>query len=138
VSRSRNAVLIGVVALLGACVLRPRVHTTPTGLRYRVLTVGSGPMALTGQRVTIHETTTLPNGGLIFTSRGGPPITFLLGGKQVIDGVDEGITGMRVGERRQLIVPPPLSRRTNYPANTPRDSTLHIDVELVQIRQETK
>ena len=106
----------------------------PSGLRVRVLAIGSGAAALAGQRVTIHETTTLPSGGLIYTSRGGAPITFRLGGNQVITGVEEGVTGMRVGERRLLVVPPALSRRAGYPENTPPDSTLHIDVELIAIR----
>ncbi|MES3035318.1 MAG: FKBP-type peptidyl-prolyl cis-trans isomerase [Gemmatimonadota bacterium] len=99
----------------------------------RVLAGGSGAVAVAGQRVTIHETTTLPSGGLIYSSRGGAPITFRLGANQVITGVDEGVTGMRVGERRLLVVPPSLSRRAAYPANTPPDSTLHIDVELLAI-----
>ena len=43
---------------------------------------------------------------------------------------------MRVGERRLLVVPPALSRRAAYPANTPPGSTLHIDVELVRISPE--
>jgi FKBP-type peptidyl-prolyl cis-trans isomerase len=119
--------------LIAGCAARSGIVTTASGLQFEVLAVGTGAVAQTGQRVRIHETTTLPSGGLIYSSRGSSPITFLLGGKQVIDGVDQGVTGMRVGERRRLIVPPTLSRRTGYPANTPRDSTLHIDVELVEI-----
>jgi FKBP-type peptidyl-prolyl cis-trans isomerase len=123
-----------IAVLLTACASAMRESRTPSGLRYRVLATGDGPVARAGQRVSIHETTTLPNGTVIYSSRGGGPITFLLGGNQTIAGVDEGVTGMRVGERRLLIVPPALSKRASYPANTPRDSTLHIDVELMQIR----
>jgi FKBP-type peptidyl-prolyl cis-trans isomerase len=122
------------VALVVACTSRPPLRTMPSGLRVLVLAKGTGTAARAGQQVTIHETTTLPSGGLIYTSRGGAPITFRLGGNQVITGVDEGVTGMRVGERRLLVVPPALSRRAVYPANTPPESTLHIDVELIQIR----
>ena len=43
------------------------------------------------------------------------PLRFLLGGEQVINGLDEGVTGMRVGERRMMIVAPALSRRSTYP-----------------------
>lgn len=117
-----------------ACFGRSRVTSLPSGLQYHVLAAGTGPTAQVGQRVTIHETTALPNGTVIYTSRGGNPITFELGAKQVITGVDEGVTGMRAGERRLLVIPPSLSKRTAYPPNTPPDSTLHIDVELVQIR----
>ena len=63
------------------------------------------------------------------------PVTFLLGGNQVIAGVEEGVTGMRVGERRLLVIPPSLSVRSAYPPNTPKDSTLRIDLELVGVRQ---
>lgn len=118
-----------------ACSFGRSGSTTPSGLGIRVLTKGSGAVAASGQRVSIHETTTLRNGTLIYSSRGGSPITFMLGANQVIAGVDEGVTGMRVGERRVLTVPPSLSQRTSYPENTPRDSTLLIDVELMAIRQ---
>lgn len=129
-----RSVTLLALGLLAACAPRGRAVTTPSGLRYQVLAAGDGATAQPGQRVSIHETTTLPHGTQIYSSRGGAPITFLLGGGQVIAGVDEGVTGMRVGERRLLIVPPALSRRASYPANTPPDSTLHIDVQLVAIR----
>ena len=82
----------------------------------------------------IHETTTLADGTLIYSTRTkNNPLKFLLGGNQVIAGVDEGVTGMRVGERRTLIVPPSLSKRSVYPANTPPNATLYYDIELVEI-----
>ena len=40
---------------------------------------------------------------------------------------------MRVGERRKLVIPPDLSRRSSYPPDTPPDSVLYIEVELVEI-----
>lgn len=131
---ARVATLLIAAAIAAACAHRSRTISTPSGLRYDVLATGNGPVAARGQRVSIHETTTLRNGTVIYTSRGGSPITFQLGANQVIAGVEEGVTGMRVGERRLLVVPPSLSKRTSYPANTPPDSTLHIDVELVAIR----
>lgn len=112
-----------------------RLTRTPSGLSYQILRTGQGETAAAGHRATIHETTTLMNGTVIFDSyKSNTPITFLLGGNQVIAGVDEGVTGMRVGEKRRLIVPPSLSSRASYPANTPRDSTLRIDVELVGLK----
>jgi FKBP-type peptidyl-prolyl cis-trans isomerase len=109
---------------------------TPSGLAYSVIATGSGSVAARGQAVTIHETTTLQNGALLFDSRAkSSPITFVLGKHQVIAGVEEGVTGMRVGERRLLVIPPSLSVRSMYPPNTPKDSTLHIDVELLAIRK---
>jgi FKBP-type peptidyl-prolyl cis-trans isomerase len=111
----------------------PDCIRSPTGLAYQVIKKGNGRIARPGDQVIIHEVTTLTNGRLVYSSRSGKPVGFLLGGKQVIAGVDEGVTGMRVGERRKLVVPPSLAVRMNYPANTPRDSTLIIDIELVAI-----
>lgn len=112
------------------------VVKTTSGLRYCVLNKGTGEQAADGMRATIHEITTLINGFVIFDShKNNQPITFLLGGNQVIKGVEEGVTGMRVGEKRRLLVPPSLSVRASYPANTPKDSTLRIDVELVGVKR---
>jgi FKBP-type peptidyl-prolyl cis-trans isomerase len=111
-----------------------RMITTGTGLTYQVVVKGNGPAAQPGQSVRIHETTTLADGTLIYSTRSAnKPIKFLLGGNQVIAGVDEGVTGMQVGERRKLVVPPSLSKRSSYPANTPPDATLYYDIELVEI-----
>jgi FKBP-type peptidyl-prolyl cis-trans isomerase len=45
----------------------------------------------------------------------------------------EAVVGMKVGERRRVIVPPSLSQRSSYPANIPPHSTPHYDLELVEI-----
>lgn len=112
--------------------------TTPTGLVYTLVKEGSGPAAHAGQHVLIHETTSFADGRVHYSTRtGGRPLRFLLGGKQVIDGVDEGVTGMSVGERRKLIVPPHLSRRTTYPEGLSPEDTLYHDVELVGIEPDS-
>lgn len=129
--RPRWAALL--LALAG-CAGAERPITTGSGLVYTVVTRGSGPEARAGQYVLIHETTTFPDGRVLYSTRPGErPLRFLLGAGQVIDGVDEGVTGMRVGERRRMIVPPALSRRTTYPAGLSPEDTLFYDVELVGI-----
>jgi len=107
--------------------------TTTSGLVYTIVAAGTGPITKAGQTVRIHETLTLPDGRLIFTSTGKAPVKFLLGGNQVIPGVDEGVTGMRVGERRKLVVRPALDGRTFDPAFIPPDVNRHYDIELVEI-----
>lgn len=108
--------------------------TTNSGLQIQVVTPGVGPSAQPGDLVRIHETTTLQDGTVLYTTRTkGSPLKFLLGGNQVIAGVDEGVRGMKVGERRKLIVPPALSKRSSYPANTPPGATLYYDIELMEI-----
>ena len=122
------------LSLCSCCASSSPTVTTTTGLGYQIVTAGNGPAALPGQSVRIHETTTLADGTLIYSTRtSNNPLTFRLGGNQVIAGVDEGVTGMKVGERRRLIVPPALSKRSVYPANTPPDATLYYDIELLEI-----
>lgn len=140
--RSGSGILGGMLHLLAAVLLAAiqgeapvgKTITTKSGLQYEVLTEGRGEPAKAGWHVRIHETTTLKDGTVIYSTRTkGNPLKFLLGGNQVIAGVDEGVRGMRVGERRKLIVPPALSKRSSYPANTPPDATLYYDIELVEI-----
>jgi uncharacterized GH25 family protein len=90
--------------------------------------------AAPGQYVLIRETTALVDRTVVFTNlENGKPLEFPLGGNQVIAGVDEGVTGMRAGERRKLIVPPTLGTRTRYQDGLSPEATLYYDVELVEI-----
>lgn len=113
--------------------------TTTSGLIYEVLEKGSGPFAEPGDMVLIHETTQLADSTIITdTWEMNSPIRFLLGGNQVIEGLDEAVTGMRVGERRKLVVPPSLSKRSSYPTDgrySP-DDTLYYNVILLQTSQQ--
>jgi hypothetical protein len=85
------AVLILPLALLGqapgpAATVAPVAEgqvKTKSGLVYEIVVKGTGPAAQAGHTVRIHETLTLPDGRVIFTSRkDNKPVTFLLGGNQ--------------------------------------------------------
>lgn len=115
-----------------------RLVSTPSGLSYRVVTRGKGPSAKPGDYVTIHETTSFTDGRVHFSTRDRAPIRFLLGGRQVIDGLDEGVTCMKAGERRMLVVPPHLSRRSSYPPDLDPAAVLHYDVTVVTIQPASK
>jgi FKBP-type peptidyl-prolyl cis-trans isomerase len=119
--------------LLQACASGPQPVITASGLTYTVVTPGTGDAAVPGAYVTIHETTSLADGRVHFTTDGRAPIRFLLGGQQVIDGLDEGVTGMKVGERRRLVVPPSLSKRSSYPPDLDPNAVLYYDVLVVAI-----
>ena len=69
----------------------------------------------------------------MFDSRVAPnkAVTFTLGANQVIRGVEEGVTGMRVGERRMLRVPPALDGRAFDPAFIPPTATRLYDIEVL-------
>lgn len=126
-------VALAIVALLAASFAGGPV-TTASGLIYEIVREGSGPPAKPGQYVLIRESTSLADGTLIFSNlTSEKPLKFLLGGNQVIAGVDEAVTGMKVGERRTLVVPPELSKRATYSEGLSPDATLYYVVELVGI-----
>lgn len=131
----RAALLLGALALVSC--FPSKAVTTESGLRYVRLASsrGTGLPARVGQRVSIHETVSLAQGPKLYSTHArGTPVEFVIGGGGAIAGVDEGVRGMRVGDKRLLIVPPSLSRRSSYPPNVPRDSVLFIEVEVVRIR----
>src|SRR5205085_10706852 len=87
---------------------------TPTGLMYQDLVVGTGPVARAGMNVAVHYAGTLTNGTQFDAN--GPndrPYSFLLGAHAVVDGFDQGITGMRVGGKRRVVIPPALGYGAN-------------------------
>ena len=107
---------------------------TASGLIYETVVAGTGAIARLGDKVRIHETLSLPDGKVIFNSREkNQTVAFVLGANQVIPGVDEGVTGMRAGERRRLLVPPSLDGRKFDPSFIPPAAIRHYDIELVEI-----
>lgn len=110
-----------------------------SGLRYVVLKKGTGEPARKGQEVAIYESMGLLSGKQFYSiDRPAPPINFTLGKKQVIDGVDEAVTGMKTGEIRKVIIPPHLSKRQDYPSYLSPDSILLYKIELVEIKNKTR
>ena len=105
-----------------------------SGLQFRTLRAGTGPAAKVGQIAVIHEITKKLDGSVVtdtYALNATPQ--FEIGADQVIKGVDEGVVGMRVGEIRELIVPPLLSKRKGYPPNLSPDDVLHYEVLLVRV-----
>ena len=103
----------------------------PDGLKYKVLIAGQGTVATAGHTLTVDYTGRLTNGTVFDASaRHGSPFKFLLGGGQVIRGWDEGIDGMKVGEKRELIIPPSLGYGTDGAGQIPPNSTLVFVVTL--------
>lgn len=108
------------------------------GLDITVVQAGSGAVARAGQEVEVHEWTKLESGKLVFSTYDtGQPIRFCLGAGMVIEGFDQTVQGMRVGEIRELAIPPRLSRREAYPAMFGPEDTLLYRIELVSIVSDT-
>lgn len=110
--------------------------TTESGLQYIDIEEGTGEMPETGQTVTVHYTGTLEN-GLKFDSSvdRGQPFNFKIGVGQVIKGWDEGVATMRVGGKRQLIIPSELGYGARGAGGViPPNATLIFDVELLGTR----
>jgi peptidylprolyl isomerase len=112
-----------------------KVVTTPSGLKYEVIKAGDGATPKTGQTVVVHYTGTLEDGTKFDSSRDrGQPFSFKLGVGQVIKGWDEGLSTMKVGDRRKLIIPPELGYGARGAGGViPPNATLIFDVELLKI-----
>ena len=82
----------------------------PTDLVVTDITAGEGAEAKAGSTVEVHYVGVAHSTGEEFDAsyNRGQPLSFRLGVGQVISGWDQGVTGMKVGGRRQLVIPPHL------------------------------
>jgi FKBP-type peptidyl-prolyl cis-trans isomerase len=110
--------------------------TTPSGLKYKDMTVGTGESPETGQKVTVHYTGTLTDGSKFDSSRDrGQPFDFKIGVGQVIKGWDEGVSTMKVGGRRELVIPAELGYGSRGAGGViPPNAILVFDVELLGVK----
>jgi len=128
-------VLIAAIAAAG----QAKMTTTKSGLQYIDQKVGSGDVAMKGNTVSVHYTGwfyTEGKRGMKFDSSldRGMPFEFKLGARQVIPGWDEGVEGMKVGGKRELIIPPDLGYGPRgMPGIIPPNSTLNFEVELLKV-----
>ena len=88
-----------------------------------------------GQTVTIHYIGYLVDGSQWDSSRDrGKPFKFKLAAEQVVQGLDEGVSQLSIGERAKLIIPPNLGYGAKgFPGLIPPNSTLIFDVELITL-----
>ncbi|KAM0929543.1 hypothetical protein ACQ4PT_001590 [Festuca glaucescens] len=98
----------------------------------QTLVVGKGREALSGKMVSIRYTGKLLD-GTVFGHSTARPLVFKLGDGKVIEGVDVGVVGMRVGERRKLTIPPSLGFGGIKMGDIPVNSTLEIDIQLTGV-----
>jgi hypothetical protein len=141
-SKIRKLIVISIIVLIAGTggwyfFLRGESNTevvTPSGLKYTDINVGSGSTPKRGDRVTVHYTGTLENGTKFDSSLDrSQPFEFVLGVGQVIKGWDEGLSSMKVGGKRKLIIPPDLGYGSTSSGKIPANSTLYFDVELLSV-----
>ena len=98
------------------------------------LVVGTGATAVSGDTVTVHYLGTFTNGTKFDSSYDrGTPFSFRLGGGQVIPGFDQGVTGMKVGGKRRLTIPPSLAYGSAGSGPVPGNTTIVFEVELLSV-----
>jgi FKBP-type peptidyl-prolyl cis-trans isomerase len=104
-------------------------------LKITDLTVGSGPEAKNGMKVTVNYVGTLVNGTKFDSSIDrGEPFTFTLGAGEVIQGWDYGVLGMKVGGKRKLVIPADLAYGSRAIGTIPANSTLVFEVDLLGVK----
>ena len=140
-SRFLPALLAFVVAgcSTGASVVdtcEPEGVTLDSGVQVRDLVCGTGEPAERGDSVTVSYVGRLADGERFdSTSERGEPLTFRLGVGQVIAGWDEGVAGMRVGAKRQLVIPPESAYDdVGLPPDVPPGGTVVYEIQLLRVR----
>lgn len=106
----------------------------PTKLETKDIVVGTGAVAKTGSTVAVNYVGELFKNGKIFDAswKRHEPLTFTLGQRQVIPGWDQGVAGMKVGGRRELIIPAALAyAKQGRPPTIPPESPLVFVVDLL-------
>jgi peptidylprolyl isomerase len=114
----------------------PPKGAPPTKLVTKDLIVGTGPEAKAGDTVTVNYVGVLYKNGKTFDAswKRSEPFSFTLGEGKVIPGWDQGVVGMKVGGRRELIIPAPLAYGAQgSPPTIPPNSALVFVVDLLSV-----
>jgi peptidylprolyl isomerase len=102
---------------------------------YQDFQPGTGPAAVAGKTLMVNYRGWLTNGQEFDESyKSGKPFTFVLGAGSVIPGWEQSITGMKVGGKRRLVIPPVVGYGQKGMGPIPPDAVLVFDVELVAVQ----
>ncbi|WP_166919478.1 peptidylprolyl isomerase [Flavobacterium poyangense] len=109
---------------------------TESGLRYKMIQKGDGKRAEAGKTVAVHYEGSLETGKVFDSSYPRKkPIEFRLGQGQVIEGWDEGIALLQVGDKARFVIPSHLAYGSAGAGGViPPNATLIFDVELMEVK----
>jgi peptidylprolyl isomerase len=109
--------------------------TTPSGLKYAIISQGNGPAIELNKTVTIHYSGYLLNGTIFDSSvERDEPIMFVVGQGQVMPGWDEGMQLLKKGDKARFIIPPQLGYGEMQLEKIPANSTLIFDTEVIDVK----
>jgi FKBP-type peptidyl-prolyl cis-trans isomerase FkpA len=136
------AVLLVTTLVACGCSTSPAAPTPDAGpFSTTDLIVGTGAEATNGKTLTVNYTLWLYSnsaadhkGMQVQTTIGGSPFTFVLGAGRVIAGWEQGVPGMKVGGRRELVIPPSLGYGATAQPGIPSNSTLVFDIDLLSVQ----
>ncbi|MEX2010553.1 MAG: FKBP-type peptidyl-prolyl cis-trans isomerase [Parcubacteria group bacterium] len=105
-----------------------------TGFQTEELSPGTGEGAVSGDTITVHYVGRLSDGRVFDSSLDrNQPFSFVLGSGSVIRGWEEGMAGMKVGEKRRLTIAPDYGYGPNDYGPIPGNSVLIFDIELLDL-----
>lgn len=129
----RLLILVGYLMIISGC--QNERTTMENGLIIETLIEGEEPTAEQYSIVTVNYTGSLENGTVFDSSLnpGKEPLRFTLGVVQVIAGLDQGVLGMKTGEKRKLIIPPELGYGNQDMGVILPNSTLIFEIDLLEV-----
>lgn len=116
--------------------VNPPKGAPPKQLVEKTLIPGDGPEAKKGDEVTVNYVGVGFKSGIEFDASfdRNEPFTFTLGNGEVIRGWDLGVEGMKVGERRELIIPPDLAYGSQGSGVIAPNATLVFVIDLIEVK----
>ncbi len=138
--RRSSIVLCSLFVVLAIALAQTKPTTKPSGLKYTDIVVGKGQEAKAGDTVKVDYTGWLYQKGARGTKFDSSkdrnkPFIFTIGEGKVIKGWEEGVKGMRVGGKRELIIPSSLGYGARGFGPVPPNATLDFEIELLGVKQ---
>jgi FKBP-type peptidyl-prolyl cis-trans isomerase len=110
-----------------------KLTKTPSGIKYQMMTEGTGAAAEKGKSISAHYTGWFTDGKMFDSSHlRGQPFSVTVGAGQVIKGWDEGLQLMKEGGKALFVIPPDLAYGKGR-QGIPPDSTLVFVIEVVKV-----